>query len=197
MTYKNLLACIRKNLGEYILKIPYSKWLILFREFLLNIEQESELDPMTNDRFKFVGEHYEAICALKKMADDYIKEIQKKGLDAIRMATNVDESDVFTRQENWQEHGIALRLYSKQWGGKSNIVLLVDPNGSFCVQFYVYDISECDVSKLSAVVNDGKYTEDWEQSTIRYFGKFDNSNLDTILQEIHEVARRLDSYYGK
>lgn len=197
LTYKNLLIRIRENLGEYIFKIPYSKWLILFREFLLNIEQECEPDPMTNDRFKFVCKNYEAIRDLKKMADDYVNELQKKGLDAIRISTDTDESDVFGWKEEWGKDGIALRLHRKQWGGKSNITLLVTPNGSFRVQFYVYDIPDCDESKLRAVVDDGKYREFWiEQGAIRCFGYFDNSELDTILKEIQEIAQKLNTYYG-
>jgi len=83
LTYKNLLIRIKENLGTYVVKIPDSKWLILFREFLLNIEQECETDPMNNDRFEFVYKNYQAICDLQKMADEYIKGLQRKGLDAI------------------------------------------------------------------------------------------------------------------
>ncbi len=196
LTYKNLLIRIKENLGQYVVRAPYSKWLILFREFLLNIEQECGTDPMTTDRFEFVYKNYEAICDLKKMRDEYISELQKKGLDALRTATDIDEFDVFARQENWNEHGLALRLYRKQWGGKSNIVLLLRPNGSFRVQFYVHDIPDTAVSKLRGTVGGGKYKKyEPETRTIHYFGDFDNPDLDIILKEIHDVAQKLSSYY--
>lgn len=196
LSYKTLLTRIRENFGEHIFKNPYSKWIILFREFLLNIEQECEADPMTNDRFEFICKNYGAINDLKKMADDYIKEIQKKALDKIRRVTDVDESDATTKPEDWKDDGIAIRLRRKQWGDKSNIALVVKQDGQFRVRFYVYDVQDSNEPELRKKLNNGKYSKLWtERSTIRCFGDFDSPDLNVILQEIHEVAERLNSYY--
>lgn len=195
LTYKKLLVHIKENLGEYVVKIPYSKWLILFREFLLNIEQECEPDPMTNDNFEFVCKNYGAIHDLKIMANNYINELQKKGLDAIRIPTDTDDSDVVGHKEDWNEEGVALRLHRTQWGGKSNITLLLRPTGSFTVQFYVYDISD-DGARLRTNVDNRKYGKHWiEQNTIHCFGYVDNQSLDTILKEIQDVVQKLNTYY--
>ena len=61
LTYKEFLNCIKINLGHYVLNNPYSKWIVLFIEFLLNIEQECESDPMDDKKFEFVGKNYAAI----------------------------------------------------------------------------------------------------------------------------------------
>ena len=196
LTYKELLLSIKKNIGEYVVKIQYSKWLILFREFLINIEQECETDPMTNDRFEFVYKNYQALRELQKIVDEYIKELHEKGLDAIRKAIGLESSDLFRKQENWGDEGTALRLHFKRWGDRSNITLLLRPDGSFRVQFYVYSILESEVSNLRAAVDDEKYKTFWtEQNTIRCFGFYDSSDLDAILKEIEEVAKMLTTYY--
>lgn len=61
----------------------------------------------------------------------------------------------------------------------------------------MYDIPDSDVSELLAVVDAGKYNKYWpEQKTIRCFGYFKSSDLDTILEEIQDVAQKLNTYYG-
>lgn len=199
LTYQTLLLHLRKNLGEYVLKSPYSKWLILFREFLLNIEQECEPDPMTSDRFDFVCKNYSGIRELKEMADGYIAELKKKSSDEIRKATATDESDVSAgKPEDWGKEGIALRLYLKQqWGDESNITLLVTPTGSFQILFYVYDIPDSDVSTLREAVYSAKYQYSTEKSTIRCFRSSDISESEAVFQEIREVAQKLTAYYLK
>ncbi len=196
LTYKSLLTRIRENLGDYVIKNPYSKWLILFREFILNIEQECEPDPMTNERFEFAYKNYQAIYDLKIIANDYINELHKRALDAIRLDTDTEESVELGNKEKW---GIstALRIRRKNWGDKSNIALMVEPTGSFGVRFYVYDIQDCDVPKLRKMIVNDKYMKFWTESkTIRCFGDFENSKLDAILKEIQEVAQILNSYYS-
>jgi hypothetical protein len=197
LTYKNLLARIRENLGDYIIKNPYSKWLVLFREFLLNIEQECEPDPMTNERFEFAYKNYQAIYELQKIAIGYIDELLKRGLDAIRLDSDTEESAVFSKKQVWGEHGTALLFHRKNWGGQSNITLLLSPTGLFLVRLYVYDIQDCDVPKLREMIVNDKYMKFWTESkTIRCFGDFENSKLDAILKEIQEVAQILNSYYS-
>ena len=196
LTYKSLLTRIRENLGDYVIKNPYSKWLILFREFILNIEQECEPDPMTNERFEFAYKNYQAIYELQKIAIGYIDELLKRCLDAIRLDTDPEESVVFGKKEDWSIEGTALRLYRNNWGGKSNITLLLRTNGLFRLMIFVHDIPDCDISKLRTVVDDRKYKDfETEQRTIRYFGYFESSELDAILKEIQEVAQKLNTYY--
>jgi hypothetical protein len=197
LTYKDLLIRIRENFGEYALKTPYSKWLVLFSEFLLNIEQECEPDPMDKDRFEFIGKNYEAIQNLKTMADEYINELHNKALDSIRLPTETDDSNVFGGKESWGKDGLALRLYRKQWVAKTNITLLIIPTGSFRVQFYVYDIPDSGVTELRNALGNNKYKEFWtEKSTIRCFGFFEGSDLDVIFKEIQDVANKINVYYG-
>lgn len=195
ITYEKLLICIKKNLGEYIFKMQYSKWLILFREFLMNIEQECNVDPTTDEQFEFVKNNYDLIRNLEKMAADYRKELANKGCVVIKNVSST-KYDVSAKQDIWGNTGIAIRLISSNWGGKTNITLLLLPTGAFRVRFYVYDIQDCDVQKLRATVGNTKYAKFWkEQKTICCFGDFETSDLDEALTEVEEVAKNLNAYY--
>jgi hypothetical protein len=197
ITYEKLLIGIKKNLGEYIFKMQYSKWLVLFREFLMNIEQECNVDSTTDEQFEFVKNNYDLIRNLEKMAIDYRKELANKGCVVIKHVSSA-ECNVFTKQDNWGNKGIAIRLISSNWGGRTNITLLLLPTGGFCVQFYVYDIQDCDVQKLRETVGNAKYEKFWtEQKTIRCFGYFETSDLDEALAEVEEVVKNLNAYYLK
>jgi hypothetical protein len=194
LTYKDLLIRIRENLGKYLLNKPYSKWIVLLREFLLNIEQEYGADPMDDKRFEFVGKNYGAIQDLKKMADEYIGELHKKALDVIRLDTD-DDTSVSTHRELWGGIQIALCLYRKEWGGKTHIAFWFTPEGSPHVSFFVYDILNSDESSLREIVNnERKYNERRKKYYLEFTFKI--PNLDIAFQEIKDVAKGLNTYYG-
>lgn len=196
ITYEKLLIAIRKNLGEYIFKIQYSKWLILFREFLMNIEQECNVDSTTDEQFEFVKNNYDLIRNLEKMATDYRKELANKGCVVIKNVTRNAECNIFTKQHDWGNYGIAIRLISSNWGGKTNITLALLSKGGFAVSFYVYDIQDSDVQELRETVETSKCKLlRTEQKTIRVFADFETSDLDEAFTEVEEVAKNLNAYY--
>lgn len=195
ITYEELLVCIRKNLGSVVLANPYSKWLVLFREFLLNIEQEYKVNSMSAEQLKFVQENYNNIFKLHEMTLFYIEELIKKGLDAIRKDGD-KETDVSSWKNNWGIYCPALRLHHNQWEGETNITLYIDSSGSFQITAYIYNIADADLPKLEKAMITDKLT--WwgtEAKTIRCFRGQVTFDLDKVFAEIKEAATNLHSYY--
>jgi hypothetical protein len=131
--------------------------------------------------------------SLQQIADDFINELEKKSLDAIRTATGLDESDVFSKQSDWvPEEGIALHFYCKRWDSNTHIALLFTTTGTFRVQFYGHGASDPRNFKFRAAINAEKSNIFERGQCVSYFDSFD---LATALQEIQDVAWMLDSVF--
>lgn len=198
VTWKSYVDRIKANMGAYWMSERVTKWNVIAREFLLNIESEYRSGAVSEDRIDFVKNNYGSFLELKDMLSEYVAFMCDKGQETIRAASNSNsEEKTFSKQHDWGEEGLALRLYSTDWGGKTNIVLLLRKDGSLVVRFYVYDIDDVDVDTLRNRIDHTKYEKFWtELKTIRCFGFFRDIDHDRIFEEIKEVAFRLNAFYS-
>jgi hypothetical protein len=81
ISYRHFLPKAREKLGAKLVASGISKWGILLREFLINIENEVGL-TMDNQQFRFVQDHYGAIVETTKLHDAYISHLLKEITEA-------------------------------------------------------------------------------------------------------------------
>ena len=197
LTYKDLISKIYKNIGHDIFDIKHSKWIVLLREFLLNIENECGCEKMEENIFNFVGENYSAIYEVNKMVKEYITEVKRQGCEAIRLASDDVNRNIFDKEHDWGGDGKAIRLLDQYWGGKTNITLLLVPDGTFRIQLYVYNIANENLAELNEYINNAKFNEFWtEQKSIRCFGFINCKDIKNALLEVKEVAVLLNNYFS-
>lgn len=197
LTYDDFISHIKKNIGSYLIFATNNKWHVILREFILNIENESGAREMTVERIEFVKDNYFEIQEINDMLNEYISYIKNEGVCALNSVSLVEGNVVSVKQHNWGKEGIALRFISNQWSGDTNITLLLRKDGSYRVQLYVYNVKESEVSLLKSCVDHKKYKEFWTESkTIRCFGLFDSKDQDVIFDEIKNVAKNINGYFG-
>ncbi|QSA96181.1 PD-(D/E)XK nuclease family protein [Methylococcus sp. EFPC2] len=197
VTWRTYVDQVKKNAGEYLTTAGNVKWHVIMREFLLNIESECGDESMSDARIEFVRSNYEAIQEMEEMLKEYISHMTNRGLEAIRTASGQKEDIASSKQHNWGEEGIALRLLSRAWGAKTNITLLLKKDGSLTIQFYVYDVADEKAIDLREHIDETKYKKLWtEAKTIRCFGFYEECNHDKVFQEVIDVAKRLNEFYA-
>jgi len=195
-TWRTYIDQIKRNAGSYLTSAENIKWHVIMREFILNIESECGDDSMSNDRVEFVKNNYEALQEMNDMLNEYIRHVTNRGMEAVRAASLKKDDVASSKQHNWGEEGIALRLLSTAWGASTNITLLLKRDGSQTIQFYVYDIPDDKVDALRKNIDATKYRKYWtEEKTVRCFGFLEGCEHDTIFNEIVDVARRLNGFY--
>jgi hypothetical protein len=197
VTYEKFIGCLKKNIGFYtFLSRDNNKWHVIMREFILNIQSEYGDNRMDKERIDFVKNNYSEIQELNDMLNEYIQHMKSRGLDVLNSKSK--NSDMaFSGQHNWGEQGTALRLKSKDWSDNTNITLLLRRDGSFRIQFYVYDIMDERIDDLKSHIDLTKYKSYWiELRTVQCFGYFDSRNDDEILLEIGYIAERLNSFFA-
>jgi hypothetical protein len=196
VTWRTYVDQLKKNVGAYLTTAGNVKWHVIMREFLLNVESECGDESMSDARIEFVRSNYEAIQEMNEMLKEYISYMTSRGLDAIKTASGLKEDIASSKQHNWGEDGIALRLLSRAWGANTNITLLLKRDGSLTIQFYVYEVTDGKVSDLRKHIDETKYKKYWtEEKTIRCFGFYEECDHDMVFQEIIDVARRLNEFY--
>jgi hypothetical protein len=196
ITYNDLISKIKDNIGSYFTSSSFNKWHIILREFILNIENQYRNEGMDADRFYFIKDNYQTIQDIAIMVNEYIEHMKKMGVEALSSVS--DKNDIaYARQNDWGDDGIALRLISSEWDDKSNITLLLRKEGTFTIQFYVYDIPDDQVEKLKGYIDTEKFKKFWTESqTIRCFGFFNSDDEKIIFEEIRMVAKRLNEFYS-
>jgi hypothetical protein len=186
ITYDNLIANVRSKLGVHFVESGVSKWGILLREFLLNLEEEVKLSiPMIDDeQYDLINGNYSDFVKLIDLHTAYIgrlkKDVEDLGTDVLGAAP----ADVIPRP--WPE-GMTLQLYPKK-DRVHKTVLLLKRAGGFIVQFYVqWDRRRPPDADQLIFTENGKFKDmDWDKergATVRVFRR-DESEFDKALDAL-------------
>jgi len=90
VTYGEFIEKLLDNLGKNILDITSNKWLLILREFILNIKEQIGDSSMDEKLARFFEENLEIIDKLTKLKEDYSKYILKK-------YSNIPDSEIQKR----------------------------------------------------------------------------------------------------
>ncbi len=193
ISYETLIKNIKKELSTYFIENPLSKWVILLREFILNLEQEMQKTPK-NIR-KIILENIDDIRKIEFYKKQFYKELKDEFLELLQN----DLKDLkFSYQENWNEN-MPVFVYSfDSWDNKAGIELVTwinednyayseDKNGKFTIQAYIETNSITELEKLK------KYHH-WE---IQKLNRFCYTMIDTIAYEDFEEEDKIKELVDK
>lgn len=153
LSYESLVNQIKKSSSDVFLNTSYSKWLVLFREFVINLEQFAVLRTMNDQEIEFIESNYQQIVDLNKLRNSYLDHIRNWGID--KLNEWIGEEDFSSAIHNWPQ-GPAIRLYCERWAGKSNIVIQLNEDfedQGFFLYMYQYDIPEENQAEAHAFFN--------------------------------------------
>lgn len=153
LSYETLVSQIKRSSSDVFLNAGYSKWLVLFREFVLNLEQFTVSRTMNDQEIEFIERNYQQIVDLNKLRDSYLEHIKNWGIE--KLNEWIGEEGFSGAIHNWPQ-GPAIRLYCERWVGKSNIVIQLNEEleeRRFCLYMYQYDIPEEKQAEAHAYFN--------------------------------------------
>jgi len=156
VSYKNFCQSLRKRLADVMFAVPYSKWLVFAREFILHLENELYNSPMTTLQATFVENNEQQIAEVQKLAIEY--RVFLRGLLKEALEENVPGHSFEPKDEYWKDDGWATRCKSNQWG--SSNVAFWRANGKFMVTVYLVDLSEDQRAKARVDLREIKFLQD-------------------------------------
>ena len=120
VSYQEFISPVKKRLMDQFFSEPFSKWFILAREFLNNLEEQTVDSKMTADQITFLEKNYVQISKMIRLQEAYHDLLQKKGQQALQEV--LPGRDFKTRVHVWKR-GPAIRFYCDEWGDGANIAL--------------------------------------------------------------------------
>lgn len=191
ITYEALIDHIKKNIGYHMMSPNTTKWFVILREFILNLQEQIGEIQAEPKRIKFVRDNYQKIQEIMDMHEEYVQYII--ALITESMAANTTPPHI--RRHNWPE-GLALRVSLEHWKEETNITLLLVKDGALRIQAYIYNIHDSALDLLRQHVDSEKYEHFWTESKkIRCFGFFDSNSIEEVLNEMNELAMRINAFY--
>ena len=154
VTYKNLIDNIQNNIGKYFLNENIGsnfKWIILLREFLLNITVELGEKSMNKELLDFVENNYSEIIQLLEYKEEYHSYIRDEGDKIIQDVTNVDINFVEHSTNNWKI-ATAIHFYiPSQWGKKTCATIAICNDKSFKIRAYIHNLSNDQIALAKTI----------------------------------------------
>lgn len=140
VSYKNFCTALRNKFAEAFFHLPYSKWQVFAREFILHLENELYTPSMTPEQAAFIENHAKEIKQVQALASEYNQFLQNLLIRSLE--EELPDHTFSIKNEHW-----ALRCYSNNWG-QSNIAFWRsdDANPTFRATVYLVNLSETQVA---------------------------------------------------
>ena len=192
VSYSLFIENVKKNISEYIFANQYSKWLVLLREFILNIEQECGMNSMNIEEFKFIKNNYHQICNLILLKGEFIDEILLRCTNEIQNeCTNLS-----SKKEIWSKVGQVLRFQDKKWEKNSSVVFIILDNGFFRIQLYLYGATSDQYLSIKSFLTEFELKEEWlEHGIYQGFMLSDNADLDSAIKNLCKIYNAINMIY--
>lgn len=142
--YQQFTRCIRERLGQWLVEFSYSKWIVLLREFVLNLEEEMGAESQIEGEAKFAAENFKALNEAIDLYWRFVNHVADLALESVAGQLKLSSMSLLsTAAHDWRNAGRAIRVYCPSvWGPGSNVVLLLRRDGGTSVQMYAYGIAE-------------------------------------------------------
>ena len=203
VSYRKYLDALNKNVGYYLMRATNNKWLVIMREFELNLERMIKMaKPMEQGAVNFVTENIPKIISVQNLWNDYLSYITQKVVSEIFQS---DTTRISVFRHNWG-FGTALRFYDRdKWRDNANVTLIVvHESGSYMVSIYVPGVQESEVEQINKLFNpDRKYEEAWEPESKKTFRRLwikeedAWTKLPEALAEVQKVVGIMNQRFAK
>lgn len=138
VSYPALIEAIKRQLANYFLAQPLSKWSILLREFILHLESIMSNPVLPKESIQFVLDHLSELKQAQILQEQAIKTYQQELLQYLEGTLD----RVMTTSLNTWFGYPAIRFSDKSWTTDSDVVLFLDgrDDKSFRIKYYSAEI---------------------------------------------------------
>ena len=197
--YRNLVEKIKLDFGKYYINENIrsnSKWIILLREFLLNLNSEYGDGEVDKKIIEFVDNNFTEINELINHRDNYFSYLTEE------CSKKIAEQNLGDRVEHvrhiWGNWAIAIRSYvPDRWGKKTNIAFAVCNDKTFKIRVYVYDVEPN--GQLVRLKEIFKGYEFWSEAndTIKCFGIETIRSREECFDYFSESVKKLNLFFAR
>lgn len=192
LSYPVLLDFIKGKLANAFVDQPLNKWLVLLREFILHLEGIMSKSNMPAETVSYVLDNLREIQQAQHLKDKTIKAFHLELLQ--ELSAIFPDEQIEIKLSTWNKYP-ALRFSFAKWKSTSFAALYLDSriNESFCINYYVTDISTAELEyKANEVLKDDSKKQ-WEtgknETTLGYKTPFKKFNKTIAVEGlIHKLT---------
>lgn len=198
ISYPSLLVNLKSALAEVFYDLPVNKWMVLLREFVLNLEQIMDTSKKVPEAtVEFFLEHLSDIGSVVTRKDEAMRSFQ---IDLHKWLQEQIPNDVV--QYKWDSwHGYpALRFFFDGMYEKSSVALFLDgrKDKGFRLNWYIQDIQN-DVQRAQAdnfmSAEGNNKPEDEDRKRIRCYSKpVPGGNIDRMKSMLKEALEKIREF---
>lgn len=130
---RKLTSNVYRQLGRCFGAHGVSKWHVLLREFLLNVDDQVGAQ-VSDEEFQFVLRNYRAVVNAVRCREQFIETLKFRVREAAAKGLGSDPSTI--AREDWGDDEVALRVYRAK-DREHNATLLIRVDGTFIIYVYV------------------------------------------------------------
>ena len=192
--YHELIWEIKKQAGPHLLTPSNTKWSFFLKDYILNLEEligEQKVDKQLMD---FAQNNYSEMLELIEIKEQYIDSLRKMFSSFL---SEITANSVLDKVHNWSKR-VAIRFYClNKWGEKTNLVLVVLPQGDFKIYYYVYGIEESqqEIENKRLKMSDFKHWKE-NKGTILCYKSEKRFDLEGARTAFALTAQHLDQYFS-
>ena len=163
LSYSTLVWHVKAALSDAMMRQPLNKWLILLREFILNLEEFTMNTSIDKSITDFVFEYAKEIDELPDRKREAIKSIQHEVLQLVQEDTSYSNDKLKHRFYKWN-YCEALHFWLNDWRhDRSYVILYFDgkDDQSFSIWRGTFNIDE---SKLEGVCKEFRKNFDFDEN---------------------------------
>lgn len=195
ISYKSLIAELSARSGKAFVSFPFSKWLILLREFILHLESLMASTNISPDTEDFVLNNLGKIQEIVSLKSSVIKSLQEEGLCYLTREFSDHDYNVQTRLHHWYGYP-ALRFAFEHWTDSSDVCLYLDgsPGNAFDVRTYVCDLhTEALCQYTKQFFSQEVFDHQWEEgnSSVMGFQRLMSGEKAEKRHLFDEIARQM------
>lgn len=198
LSYRALLNVLKANLGTSIVDNPYNKWLVILRDFILNLEQYAVSAEMNKEAVAFVENNLRQLFELDELKNAYIRHLKNCGQDILN---NRFSHQAFNApSEHAWPAGLGIAFSSKSWCKGSRMVIRIDAQGEIYFSIYAGNVPKNNTSEIEradqALKLDYIGTPKADSKTVRrYNATMKHKHFDKLaIEQFKEMADVLNAF---
>ena len=198
LSYVSLVPALKSSLSDHFMLQPLNKWMVLLRDFLVNLEQIVSHKSAPAETVDYVLRHLNDIHNVQTLKERAVKDLQNQIQSQSHLQSEFEE-DIFGKLENWYGYP-ALRFCLSKYKGSTETVLFLDAREGhdFRLHLYVYKIDRNELRDQADQLLRNPRVEELSterHETIRGYKEIlDSKDIDNLAKAVASSLKRLEKF---
>ncbi|MGL4517894.1 MAG: PD-(D/E)XK nuclease family protein [Shewanella sp.] len=144
ISYASFTKNLTGKMSQALIRAPFSKWIILLREYLLHLESLMYISDVPKNTAEYVLNHLDEIQQIQELKVRVIKDLQNQCVNYLEEHFREKGLTITKTIQYWDGGYPALRFGLAHWQNESDVVLYLNGknDGGCLIYYYACNLQE-------------------------------------------------------